>query len=293
MLNRLLVVVIIFELIFIFVINPKVTNKNNYKYSLNAYKVSNIDKAKLENYVIGVVAAEMPATFSIEALKAQAVAARTFIYKKIINEKVNYDNIVSDKGQAYLTKDELKNKWGSKYDEYYEIISNAVLSTSGEIITYNNELINAYYFSMSNGNTENSSQVFGDASYLVSVDSHWDKDNKSYSVEKGINIDEFKSKLNINDDIIINNIEKSNTNHVTNITLNNKTYKGVEFRKLLNLRSTDFDINIDKDKVIITTRGYGHGVGMSQYGANSMAVEGKNYREIIKHFYRDVEIKKI
>lgn len=293
MLNKLLTFIVVIEIILFIIINPVIKKDIKYRYSINIYKVSNIDKAKLENYVIGVVAAEMPATFSIEALKAQAVAARTFAYKKIINNKLNFDNLEIDRGQAYITNEEMKKNWGSKYNEYYKKISSAVLSTKEEIITYNDEAINAYYFSLSNGKTENSSSVFGEQKYLVSVDSPWDKDNSSYNKSVSISLDDFKNKLSINEDIKINDIKRSNTNHVEKITINNKEYDGVQFRKLLNLRSTDFEIILNNNQVTINTKGYGHGVGMSQYGANSMALNGKTYEQIIKYYYKDVKISKI
>lgn len=293
MLNKLLTFIVVVELVFLFLINPVIKTKNKYKYSINTYKVSDVDKAKLENYIIGVVAAEMPATFSIESLKAQAVAARTFAYKKIVNNDISIDNLSLDKGQAYINIDTMKKNWGNKYDEYHDKISDAVLQTKGEIITYNDEIINAYYFSISNGRTENSSQVFEEASYLVSVDSSWDQKISSYDKTISMSLDEFKNKLNINGDVNIGEINKSDTNHVNYIVINNKKISGVDFRKKLNLRSTDFSINIENNTVFINTKGYGHGVGMSQYGANEMALKGKNYKEIIKYYYQGVTIKKI
>lgn len=293
MLNKLLTFIVIIELLFLFIIKPVVKMKSNYKYSINVYKTSNLDEAKLENYVIGVVAAEMPATFSIESLKAQAVASRTFAYKKIVNSKLNYDNLTSDKGQAYISLDEMRKKWNNNFDDYYNKIAQAVLSTRGEIITFNNEVINAYYFSLSNGKTEDSSQVFGEAKYLVSVDSPWDTENSSYNKTVFISLNDFKNKLGIDGNIEINNINRSNTNHVQSIVINNKTYDGIKFRKLFNLRSTDFEIEVNEDKIIVNTKGYGHGVGMSQHGANSLAKEGKKYDEIIKYYYQGVKISKI
>lgn len=293
MLNRLLTFIVIVELLFLSIVNPVVKKYKEYKYSVNVYKVSDINKAKLENYVIGVVAAEMPATFSIESLKAQAVAARTFAYKKIVNNQISFDNLDKDKGQAYISNEDMKKNWGKNYDEYYNKVSSAVLDTKGEIIMYNDDVINAYYFSISNGKTENSASVFGEANYLVSVDSSWDKNYKAYDNVSKISIDEFKNKLNINENIVLNEVKRSNTNHVEYIIINNKKYNGVQFRKLLNLRSTDFEIKIDNEFVYIETKGYGHGVGMSQYGANGMASEGKSYEEIIKYYYQGVKLSKI
>lgn len=293
MINKLLTFIVVVELIFILLFNPVYKSSKKYKYSINTYKNSNVNQAKLENYVIGVVAAEMPATFSLEALKAQAVAARTFAYKKIINNKLSFDNLINDKGQAYITTDKMKSNWGKKYDEHYKKISDAVLSTKGEILTYNGEIINAYYFSISNGKTEDSAKVFGETKYLVSVDSSWDTNYPSFYASTSIPLEEFKNKININNDIHIDEIKRSNSDHVEYIVINDKKIDGVSFRKLLNLRSTDFDINIDNKNVNISTKGYGHGVGMSQYGAKSMADNGKNYEEILKYYYQGVKISKI
>ena len=291
--NKLLLLVLLIQISFFVLINPQV--KNNLKYSFNLFNnSSNLDEVKLENYVIGVVAAEMPASFSFEALKAQAVAARTFAYKKIINNDINYDDLKYDKGQSYISIDEMKNKWKNDFDKNYDIVSNAVLSTKGEILTFNNSPINAYYFSLSNGKTENSSYVFGEKSYLVSVDSSWDVNNKGFINISKVDINEFKSKLGITDDqIIIYDIIRNETNHVNKININNKTFSGIDIRKIFNLRSTDFDIKIKDNYIEFTTRGYGHGVGMSQYGANSLATEGKKYDEILKYYYNGVSIDKI
>ena len=278
--------------VYVFV-NPYVKTKLKRVINIKNNNVD-INNVKLENYVIGVVAAEMPATFSIEALKAQAVASRTFIYEKILNSGVSYDNVTKDQGQAYITVDEMKSKWKDDFDIYFNKIKQAVNDTKGEIIVYNNEPIKAYYFSSSNGKTEDSTFVFGDKEYLKPVDSSFDSSSKEYKSEKYISKMDFKNKLGINDDaIIINNIEKNETNHISNITINNQNFSGIDIRKKLDLRSTDFNIEDEGDNIKITTRGYGHGVGMSQYGANYLASCGKSYIEIIKYYYTNVDIKKI
>lgn len=249
---------------------------------------------ELEEYIIGVVAGEMPASFEIEALKAQAIAARSYAMNKINISNETYDLVTDVTNQVYITTDEMKNKWQSEYDYYYEKIKNAVLETQGLVMKYNNEIISAYYFAMSNGSTEDVSLVFGESKdYLQSVDSSWDENVKNFTVEINITKEEFCKKLDIScDDIIIKDIKRSETNRVNEITINNKKFIGTEVRSLLNLRSTDFDIEIN-ESIKITTKGYGHGVGMSQYGANEMAKNGSTYEEILKHYYNNIEISKI
>lgn len=292
MYKKLLLVVLIIEVfLYIFMFSDK---KNIYRYVKFKINKININDLKLENYVIGVVAAEMPATFSYESLRAQAVVSRTFAYQKIISGNISYDELQFDKAQAYITKKEMKDKWKSKYDDYYKIIKSAVNNTKGEIIVYNGKPIKAYYFSTSNGVTENSKSVFGEEEYLVSVDSSFDKYVKDYEIETEFSVNDFLNKLGIDEkNIIVGEIKKSSTNHVESLVINSRTFSGINFRKMLNLRSTDFDIFVDKDKVKIITRGYGHGVGMSQYGANYLASKGQNYKEIIKYFYHNVEIIKM
>lgn len=258
-------------------------------YDPKTEEVSNLD---LEEYVVGVVAAEMPASFNEEALKAQAIAARTYAVYKMEHANKSYDLIADISNQAYITEEEMKDKWKSDFDKYYKKIKNAVEETNKIIMTYESEPIIAYYFAMSNGNTEDAALVFGETKdYLSSVDSSWDKDVNNFEVINTISKTDFCTKLDISCDTIkIANIKRSNTNRVNTIDINDKTFKGTEVRKLLGLRSTDFEIVIDED-IEITTKGYGHGVGMSQYGANEMAKQGYNYEEILKYYYKNIELK--
>lgn len=264
----------------------KVTIKNN--------ETTEEKELELEEYIIGVVAGEMPASFEVEALKAQAIAARSYAMNKVNSSKETYDLVTDVSNQVYITQDEMKEKWQSKYDYYYKKIKDAVLETKGLVMKYNDEIISAYYFAMSNGSTEDVSLVFGESKdYLQSVDSSWDENVKNFTVETNITKEEFCKKLDIScDDIIIKDIKRSETNRVNEITINNKTFKGTEVRSILNLRSTDFNIEIN-ESIKITTKGYGHGVGMSQYGANEMAKKGSTYEEILKHYYNNIEISKI
>ena len=258
---------------------------------VNVLKDDEILSLDLEEYVIGVVACEMPASFDIEALKAMSVAARTFAMYKM-NGKKDYDLTSTTKDQCYITEKEMKKKWGRNYNKNYQAIKTAVKETSNEYMTYNDKVIIAFYFSISNGYTENCENVFSQKlDYLKSVDSSWDSKYSYKKSSKNYNVKDFLKKLNINDKEINNIIiNRYNTGRVKSIKVNNKEFKGTKFRTLLKLRSTDFEITYDKDKVIINTKGYGHGVGMSQYGANAMAQKGYKYDEILKYYYTGVDL---
>ena len=245
------------------------------------------EELKLEEYILGVVACEMPASFNYEALKAMAVASRTYALSREKDEYI-YMTLTD---QCYNNTENMKEKWKEYYDKYYEIISKAVEETKGEYISYNNKPIKAFYFANSNGYTEDVKNVFQeDLSYLESVSSPWDIDTSAYLKEKTFTLEEIQTKLNVDKIEDINILSRNLTNRVEKVSVNNTVYTGVEFRKLLGLRSTDFDIKINTDNITITTRGYGHGVGMSQYGANGMAKAGYSYKEILKYYYKDVEI---
>lgn len=249
----------------------------------------------LEDYIIGVVSCEMPASYEFEALKAQAIASRTYALEKM-NANNSYDLENSTNNQCYHDNAKLISKWGNNYEKYYSKISKAVKETKGFYMTYNGKIIKAFYFSTSNGYTEDVKDVFGsNLDYLSSVESSWDKNNKNF--EKTINIteEEFLRKLNINDKVLnkVEILSRTKSNRVNEIIINTTKFKGTKFRKLLGIRSTDFDIEKKDNLIYITTRGYGHGVGLSQYGANEMAKLGYSYDEILKHYYKNIEINNV
>ena len=252
----------------------------------------NIEKHELEEYVIGVVAGEIPASFNKETIKAQSVLARTYALKSLQTGKILTDNSST---QNYKTLDDMKNMWGISFDTYYNKIVNAVNETKGEYLSYNGNYIEAVYHSTSNGYTEDAINVWGNSfPYLVSVESIFDNTNKKFINETFFTYEEVSNKLNtiITSDSIINILDKTNSGRVKNIEINGVNYKGIDFRNLLNLRSTDFYIEQNIDGLIITTKGYGHGVGMSQYGANGMANNGYNYKDILLHYYKGVSLNK-
>ena len=238
----------------------------------------------------------MPITFETEALKAQAVAARSYVLKKIEqNYKNDYDVVDTVLNQVYLDDESLKNKWKDKYEERIQKIKKVVLDTKGEYLTYNGKVIEAFFFSTSSGLTENCEEVFVEAlPYLRSVDSHYDEISPVYETEKVINYAEFCNKLGIeNVPLNINITKTTSTGRIKNITINGVNFTGNQVTQKLGLRSNYFEIKQDNDNIIVTTKGYGHGVGMSQYGANGMAKEGYTYKDILNHYYTNVEISKI
>lgn len=264
--------------------------KEENKNLISLIHNGNTINIELEDYVIGVVAAEMPASFHIEALKAQSVIARTYALNKLSKGVTLTDN---NSTQNYIDIDQKRNKWGADFDKYYNKIKDAVLSTEGTTLKYNDEYIDAVYFSTSNGYTEDSINVWGnDIPYLKSVESSWDRDASSFFRTQTMDLNTFNSKLgtNISNGDEISIIERNSSSRVSKISVGGKIFSGVQFRNILGLRSADFDIGLNDNLLTITTRGYGHGVGMSQYGANGMAQNGYNYKQILSHYYSNVSI---
>lgn len=249
-------------------------------------KVNKID-IEFENYVIGVVAGEMSPDFPYEALKAQAVAARTYAWRAVKN---NPNTNIKDLCQNYITAEEMKKRWGSNYDKWYEKIKSVVYNTSGEIVEYNNEPILAAFYSTSCGKTEECENVWNeDLPYLTSVESEGDRYSPYY--EDSVKV----SKNNISDIYGSSSIrigEKTAAGYVKNVIVGDKTIKAENIRSVFGLRSTAFDILDKGDTVVFVTRGYGHGVGMSQYGACYMANNGADYKEILGHYYKDTVVVK-
>ncbi len=251
----------------------------------------------LEDYLVGVLAGEMPISFDEEALKAQAVASRSYAKKKMIYNKNNdYDVVDTVKNQVYLDDKRLKESWGKDYEKNIEKLEKIVSLTKGEYALYNDQVIDAFFFSTSIGQTEDSKDVFGkEVPYLKSVESTWDEISPLYRVNKEYTKEEFYKKLslNYNDKLNIEYLDITQTGKVNKIKINNTIIDSKKIVETFNLKSYYFKIIQNSNKIIITTSGYGHGVGMSQYGANAMAKLGYNYKEILKYYYQGIEIKKI
>ena len=298
--------------------NSNVENQiieSTYDYSeYNTVKLlhkdtNKIEELPLDEYLYGVVSSEMPASFEEEALKAQAVVARTYtLYKIIQNDKKHGKaNICDDSTccQAWISKKDRLARWKEeKQEEYWNKIVKAVNETQGKMITYEGKPINAFFHSNSGGATEAPINVWGGSGYpyLQSVETAGEDAYSQYESEVTITKKEFEEtikkehsdfKIDFDEKDCIKVKEYTEGNRVKTIQVGNLKLSGVEMRSLFGLRSANFTITIEDNDIIFDVIGYGHGVGMSQTGADSLAKQGKTYEEIIHHFYTDVEIKDI
>lgn len=248
-------------------------------------KTGEVVTMDIDEYLKGVVPAEMPPSYNMEALKAQAVVARTYAMKKA-SKGITLVNSTSH--QVYNSVEQMKVKWGSSYSTYYNKIKNAVNDTKGKVLKYNGEYIEALYFSMSNGKTELPTYVWStNYPYLQVVSSSWDENISAAKYTVTMSYKELSNKLGVTVD---NNSEikvlsKTAGDRVNEVSIAGKTFSGVKVRSLLGLRSADFEITKTSSGVKIITKGFGHGVGMSQYGANGAAKVGYTYKQILSHYY--------
>lgn len=256
-------------------------------------KVENID---LTDYVIGCVASEMPSSYGEEALKAQAVVSYT--YALYLRNTGGGESDISDDPsvhQAYSSYGELKKRWGKDYDKYINKIKKAVKAVEGEYLTYQGKMIKPPYFAMSSGMTNSAEDVWGTkVDWLISVSSDGDKLSPSvksiFEFTESELIDllsEYKiKKISMGKPVV------SKSGYVKSIDISSHRMSGNELRKLLSLRSGNFTVKKNGDLYTFTCMGYGHGVGMSQYGANIMAKQGNSYKEILGHYYPGTEVVK-
>lgn len=256
-----------------------------------------------EEFLIGAIAAEMPPSYETEALKAQCVAAYTCYAKKRADERENpheelkgadFSADLSQK-MIYLTPERMKDDCGDSYNDIYNKIKSVVESVKGEVLTYKGEIITCTYFAISSGTTDSFEDVFGSSlPYLVSVSSPYDMLAPNYKSEKTVTADEFKktiSDISKNADFSkeeqnwLGKVERTASETVQTITIGGQKLKGSEIRKAFGLKSACFEVKYKDGKFTFTVKGYGHNVGMSQYGANEMAKQGATYLEILHHYY--------
>ncbi len=256
----------------------------------------------LEEYLFGVVAAEMPASFELEALKAQAVAARSYAMH-CISSGVHDGAVCSDHSccQAWLSDEVLREKWGDSYDACAEKMRTAVGGTDGCCLSYEGEAILAAFHSSSNGRTESSENVFGQAiPYLISVESNEDPETiPNYVSQTEFTDDELyaavsawnsEAAVRVSEGALFSEAVFSTTGRLLSVKLCGENVSGSQLRKIFSLRSADVSWQRIENGINFTSVGYGHGVGMSQYGADNMAKQGADWQEIVSHFYPGTDI---
>lgn len=259
-----------------------------------------VEKISLSEYLLGVLACEMDESYPTEALKAQAVAAHTLLlYRKAENSDKNYDITDSYKtDQGYYTYEKRKEKYKASLPSLEKLLKQAVSEVKDEIIYYKNKPILAVYHDTSGGKTENADEIWGGSyPYLKSVDSISDMLNPNFLSKVYLTKKQFCEKLkSIGGSLpkktaYIGKTETTASGTVKNIVIGGKKYGGSKIREVFGLKSSNFDLKYEDKQFKFTVRGFGHGVGMSQYGAYYMAKEGSNYRQILKWYYTDCQIK--
>lgn len=304
---------------------PRIEGSDSFDSTVKVFIVSSgrIQDMSLEEYIKGVVAAEMPASFGVEALKAQAIAARTFTLKRTAANggpgctlHPGADICTDHRHcQAWISEDELRKRLGYiEYPMYARKIHSAVDFTRGLVVSYQGRLIDAYYHAASGGATDNSEEVWSsEVPYLKGVSTEFEGREPDFREETVFTMDDLEKKLGVSlkekksttykvagrdvqviseerMDKPIEVLQSSKAGRIKEIKIGDKVFSGYTLRTLLGLSSTKMTYRIANDKVHVVTTGYGHGVGMSQYGAKAMADAGKNYAEILKHYYQGVEI---
>lgn len=307
------------------VIPDRPTNERQLSVTMYLPTENRVMQLPLEEYVRGVVAAEMPASFHLEALKAQAIAARTYAVASMpafggrgcdttqLQGNVQFDvevhviDVCADDrtGQMWLSASQLRQRWGVLgFMQYWSKIGKAVTETEGIIITYEKQPIDAVYHSASGGRTEAAVDVWGrDVPYLQSVLSRWEKDNRYWENETRHDLTEVAIKLGVpyadmmwhirSGSEPVEVLERSATGRAKQIRVGGEQIAASELREKLQLNSTWIDVSVQGRQLVIVTRGYGHGVGMPQYGAEAMARQGHSAEEIIRHYYRGVQLQQI
>lgn len=263
-----------------------------------------VEEMLLEDYLVGVVLSEMPASFEIEALKAQAVAARTFAMRQMAGGKHNDCDLCSSSSccQAWTSQKDIEAKLGSSFLSYWTKAEEAVKATDRQVIYYGDKLIDAVYFSCSGGKTEDAVAVWGgDVPYLQSVESPGEEQARVYTSTVTVTPDEFADKLKKENSAVqlagspagwFGSVERTEGDGVAAMQIGGVKFSGTKLRELFGLKSTNFNVSVTESGVEFSVYGYGHRVGMSQYGANAMAKSGKTYQDILEYYYTGVNIEK-
>ena len=257
-------------------------------------------KLSEREYVIGALAAEMPPTFHIEALKAQAVAIYTNAFRERAAGEKYAAQTDTENARGYLSNKALKERWGKSYDVYIAKMERAVDSVLGCVAAYEGTPIVAAYHSLSMGKTESAENVWGSAvPYLLAVDSEGDTYNAGLESTKTVSAKKAREILSAafseafmpqDDSLLFTDFKASPSGTVLCCTVGNVSASGQKIRELFSLRSACFSVKCEGENLIFTTKGYGHGVGLSQYGADFMARQGSSFEEILKHYYTGIQL---
>ncbi len=275
--------------------NPTSSTSNAPTVLVQNAKSGQIEEHDLERYLVGVLAAEMPASFHEEALRAQATAARTYIYNKMQSDTKNSDHPNADvctdstHCKAWLSETDMQEKMGKDwYKNYYQKLCDCVSDTRGEIITYENQPIVAVFHSTGSGRTENSKDVWGgDLPYLKSVASEGDKSAPKFSSTVEVSKEDICKTLGVTDPHVYGDT-RTEGGAVDTVNIGGFLFRGTDIRTYFDLNSANFTVEETENSFIFHVIGNGHGVGLSQYGANAMAESGSTYREILSTYYTDV-----
>ena len=251
-------------------------------------------------YLIGALAYSMPPTFHKEAIKAQAVAIYTNVIASSLSEKGYAAKINSQKNEGYIDSDALKEMWGKNFDTYYEKISSAVDEIRGKVVSYNGKLICAAYHYLCTGKTESAENVWGQkVPYLTAVESEGDTFSSELTSNKKVSIKEVREVfegafddifLPKDNSLLFTDFSYSDSGTVLGVTVGNVKLTGQKIREIFSLASAAFTVSIDSENVTFNTTGRGHGVGMSLYGADFLARQGKSFDEILRYYYKDTDI---
>lgn len=267
-----------------------VKKKKDEKITILRTETNEKLKLDMTDYLVGVVSAEISPLFSDEAIKAQAIAAHTYaLYqtKKGVTITDDYK-----KHQGYISPEEAKEKWGEKYEIYSKKITSCVEEVKDKVITYEGEIILPAYFALCSGKTENSEDIWGGKlPYLVSVTSEGDRLSPDLISEKKVSREEFENFTGFSlGETPVFSLDCTEAGAVKKLTVNGKTFEGNNVQKAFNLKSNNFSLTYSENTFLFTVTGNGHGVGMSQYGADFMARQGAKADEILRHYYTGVEI---
>ncbi len=269
-------------------------------------KTNDVSMVNIEEYLVGVLAAEMPAAYEPDALMAQAVAARSYILSKMdaVNSDHSNATICTDPNhcKGWISKEESFAKWKpEERKENWKKLQKVVTATRGEYMIYDDEVVEAFFFATSGGKTENSEDVWSTSlPYLRSVESPEDENGTNYRSTAVFTFNEFYSRISPYAGNFpkggapsISAPRRTEGGSIAEITVCGKTFRGSEIRSIFGLKSANFTVTVLDDKVRFDVVGYGHGVGMSQTGANEMAKNGKKYTEILQHYYTNIQIAKM